>query len=162
MVRCRSPRAGPAGGASAAQNAGSTVLYAGLAGSLDGGANFGGHIFANYAVTGDTAKHSLDGHRQVAGHQCFGHSLQSRAASTSPPSRRPARRNRQDSLRNRDGICRQRRQTRRTSTAPQTAGSWTNISNNLPNAPANSLLVDPTTPTQSMWRWTPASTPPRR
>jgi hypothetical protein len=41
---------GPASGAVAAQNAGSTVLYAGLAGALDGGGNLGGAVFANAAA----------------------------------------------------------------------------------------------------------------
>ncbi len=41
---------GLASGAIASQDAGSTVLYAGMAGSLDGGANIGGHIFANTAA----------------------------------------------------------------------------------------------------------------
>jgi hypothetical protein len=42
--------AGPVSGATAVQNAGSTVLYAGMAGRLDGGGNFGGHLFVNYAA----------------------------------------------------------------------------------------------------------------
>jgi hypothetical protein len=41
---------GPASGAAGAQNAGSTVLYAGLAGQLDGGGNYGGHLFATYTA----------------------------------------------------------------------------------------------------------------
>ena len=41
---------GPASGALAAQDAGSTVLYAGMAGLLDGGGNVAGHVFANYAA----------------------------------------------------------------------------------------------------------------
>ncbi|HKO19985.1 MAG TPA: choice-of-anchor D domain-containing protein [Acidobacteriaceae bacterium] len=41
---------GPASGATAVQNAGSTVLYAGMAGRLDGGGNYGGHLFALYGA----------------------------------------------------------------------------------------------------------------
>ena len=37
---------GAASGATAAQNAGSEVLYAGMAGTLDGGGSFAGHVFA--------------------------------------------------------------------------------------------------------------------
>ncbi len=45
LVRSLAP-GGPASNAAAAQNAGSSVIYAGLAGSLDGGGSFGGHLFA--------------------------------------------------------------------------------------------------------------------
>ena len=41
---------GPASGAVAAQDAGSTVLYAGMAGTLVGGGNYGGHVFVNTAA----------------------------------------------------------------------------------------------------------------
>ncbi|HEY5220159.1 MAG TPA: hypothetical protein VIJ16_10145, partial [Gemmatimonadaceae bacterium] len=37
---------GPSSGYNAGQNAGSEVLYAGMAGTLDGGGNYGGHIFS--------------------------------------------------------------------------------------------------------------------
>ncbi len=44
---------GPASNAAAAQNAGSEVLYAGMAGALDGGGSFGGHLFS--ITTANTA-----------------------------------------------------------------------------------------------------------
>ena len=44
---------GPASNAAAAQNAGSEVLYAGMAGALDGGGSFGGHLFS--MTTANTA-----------------------------------------------------------------------------------------------------------
>ena len=136
---------GPASGAVAAQDAGSTVLYAGLAGSLDGGANFGGHIFANYAaatasssstwtdvaksrVTNDTADSGVfnpggfDISSVIADpHDATGKTVYATVMGFAG-----------------NGV-----------NAPHlyqsTSGgaSWTNISSNLPNAPANSVLVDP-------------------
>src|SRR5438874_2321863 len=47
---------GPASNAAATQNAGSEVLYAGMAGALDGGGNFGGHVFS--ITTANTASSS--------------------------------------------------------------------------------------------------------
>ena len=44
--------AGPADSAAAAQNAGSPILYAGMAGKLDGGGTAGGHLFST--ATADT------------------------------------------------------------------------------------------------------------
>jgi len=41
---------GPPSSASVTQNAGSTLLYAGMAGSLDGGGSFGGHLFSTNAA----------------------------------------------------------------------------------------------------------------
>lgn len=49
---------GPAAASGSAQNAGSTVLYAGLAGSQDGGGSIGGHLFVTTAgptASGTTA-----------------------------------------------------------------------------------------------------------
>ena len=63
---------GPASGLTAAQNAGSTVLYAGLAGSLDGGLTFGGHVFANYAAGSCEWKYGVDGRGEIDGEQRYG------------------------------------------------------------------------------------------
>ena len=136
---------GPASGAVAAQDAGSTVLYAGMAGPLDGGANFAGHIFANYAaataggntgwtdvakstVTNDTADAHLfnpggfDISSLVADpHDATGMTVYATVMGFSG-----------------NGV-----------NAPHvyrsTSGgaSWTNISSNLPNVPTNAVLVDP-------------------
>jgi hypothetical protein len=136
---------GPASGAVAAQDAGSTVLYAGLAGSLDGGANFGGHIFANYAaataggstawtdvakstVTNDTA----DAHLFNPG----GFDISSIVADPHDATGKTVYATVMGFAGN--GV-----------NAPHiyqstTGGaSWSNISSNLPNAPANAVLVDP-------------------
>jgi hypothetical protein len=63
---------GPASGAVAAANAGSTVLYAGMAGKLDGGGTYGGHLFAEYAA-GTASGDGVDGCGEVGGDErCVG------------------------------------------------------------------------------------------
>ncbi len=136
---------GPASGLAAAQNAGSTVLYAGLAGKLDGGGNYGGHVFATYAaglasgstswtdlalskVTNDTADAGVfnpggfDVSSVVAdSHDATGLTVYATVMGFAG-----------------NGVS-----------APHvyrstTGGtSWTNISSNLPNAPVNAVVVDP-------------------
>jgi hypothetical protein len=134
---------GPASGASAAQNAGSTVLYAGLAGSLDGGANFGGHIFANYAAgtaNGSTAWTDIakspvtnasgtafnPGDFDISSVVADPHDATGKTVYATVMGFAGNGVNAAHVYRSTNG-----------------GASWTNISNNLPNAPANSLLVDP-------------------
>jgi hypothetical protein len=136
---------GPASGLAAPQNAGSTVLYAGLAGEFDGGGNYGGHLFATYAagsasgstawtdlalskVTNDTADAGVfnpggfDVSAVVADpHDATGLTVYATAMGFAG-----------------NGVS-----------APHVyrsingGATWTNISGNLPNAPANALAVDP-------------------
>ena len=136
---------GPASGAVAAQNAGSTVLYAGMAGALDGGGNFGGHVFANGAagsagattVWADVAKSAVtnDGADAgvfnpggfdvssvvVDGHDAAGMTVYATVMGFAGNGK-----NAPHLYRSVDG-----------------GAHWTNISSNLPNAPANGALVDP-------------------
>jgi hypothetical protein len=136
---------GPASGAVAAANAGSTVLYAGLAGTLDGGGTYGGHMFAEYAagsagggtVWTDVAKSPVTNDVSdagvfnpggfdissvaVDGHDATGMTVYATLMGFSQ-----------------DGV-----------NAPHVyrsvngGASWTYIGSNLPNAPANAVLVDP-------------------
>ncbi len=134
---------GPASGASAAQNAGSTVLYAGLAGSLDGGANFGGHIFANYAAgtaNGSTAWTDIakspvtnasgsafnPGGFDISSVVADPHDSTGKTVYATVMGFAGNGVNAAHVYRSHDG-----------------GANWANISSNLPNAPANSLLVDP-------------------
>ena len=134
---------GPASGASAAQNAGSTVLYAGLAGSLDGGANFGGHIFANTAagtangstawtdiakspVTNVTGGAFNPGGFDISSVVADPHDSTGKTVYATVMGFAGNGINAAHVYRSTDG-----------------GAHWTNISSNLPNAPANSLLVDP-------------------
>ena len=136
---------GPASGAVAAQNAGSTVLYAGMAGSLDGGGNFGGYVFANYAagtagattvwtdvaksaVTNDTADAGVfnPGGFDVSAVVADGHDATGRTVYATVMGFAGNGLNAPHVYRSVDG-----------------GGHWTNISANLPNTPANGLVVDP-------------------
>ena len=134
---------GPASGASAAQNAGSTVLYAGLAGSLDGGANFGGHIFANTAAgtaNGSTAWTDIakspvtnasgtafnPGGFDISSVVADPHDATGKTVYATVMGFAGNGVNAAHVYRSLDG-----------------GAHWANISSNLPNAPANSLLVDP-------------------
>jgi hypothetical protein len=134
---------GPASGASAAQNAGSTVLYAGLAGSLDGGANFGGHIFANYAggtassssAWTDIAKSPVTNASGTAFNP-GGFDISSVVADPHDATGKTVYATVMGFAGNGINAAHVYRST-------DGGAHWTNISSNLPNAPANSLLVDP-------------------
>lgn len=137
--------AGPASGSTAVQDAGSTVLYAGMAGALDGGGSYGGHLFVDSAagtansntvwtdaaqstVTNDAFNSGVfnpgrfdissvtaDPH-DAAGTTVYATVMGFASAGSSAP----------HVYRSTNG-----------------GASWTNISSNLPNAPANAVLVDP-------------------
>jgi hypothetical protein len=134
---------GPASGVSAAQNAGSTILYAGLAGSFDGGANFGGHIFANYAAGSansssawtDIAKSTVSNASGTAFNP-GGFDISSVVADPHDSTGKTVYATVMGFAGNGVNAAHVYRST-------NGGASWTNISNNLPNAPANSLLVDP-------------------
>ncbi|HEY4382227.1 MAG TPA: choice-of-anchor D domain-containing protein, partial [Acidobacteriaceae bacterium] len=134
---------GPASGTVAVQNAGSTVLYAGMAGSLDGGGNFGGHVFATYSagsagattawtdvakstVTNDVAGVFNPGGFDVSAVVVDAHDGTGKTVYATVMGFAGNGMNAPHVYRSADG-----------------GGHWTNISANLPNAPANSLLVDP-------------------
>jgi hypothetical protein len=136
---------GPTSGATATQNAGSTVIYAGMAGALDGGGSFGGHLFsttlagtatstttwtdlARSPVTNDAADQQIfnpggfdlssllaDPHDST-GLTIYATVMGFTNISTNAP----------HLYRSTDG-----------------GAHWTNVSSNLPNAPANSVVVDP-------------------
>ena len=142
----RSLAAGGAVSSSAsAQNAGSAVVYAGMAGTMDGGLTVGGHVFATYAggsanattswtdvasgtVLNDTANSgkfnpagfdvsamAVDAHDST-GMTVYATVMGFSAGGVYVP----------HVYRSVDG-----------------GAHWTNISSNLPNAPANAVVVDP-------------------
>ncbi len=136
---------GPASSATSAQNAGAQVIYAGMAGALDGGGNLGGHLFSTAAagtansatpwtdlaaspVSNDTASAgkfnpggfdlssiAVDPH-DATGETVYATVMGFAGNGTNAP----------HLYRSVDG-----------------GAHWTNISSNLPNAPANSVVVDP-------------------
>ena len=136
---------GPASGAVAAQNAGSTVLYAGMAGTLDGGGNYGGHLFANTAagsasastVWADAAKSTVTNDAADAGVFNPGaFDISSVVADPHDASGKTVYATVMGFAGNGTNAPHVYRST-------DAGASWTNISSNLPNAPANAVLVDP-------------------
>jgi hypothetical protein len=137
--------AGTATSAPAAQNEGSPVLYAGMAGALDGGGSSGGHLFsittANLAtnttawmdlslssVTNDISdQHKFNpGGFDISSLAADPHDVTGKTVYATVMGFTGNGVNAPHLYRSIDG-----------------GGSWTNISSNLPNAPANSVLVDP-------------------
>jgi len=137
--------AGPASGASAVQDAGSTVLYAGMAGVLDGGAAYGGHLFvdraagtagagtiwtdaAQSAVTNDVADAGVFNPAQfdISSVVADPHDTTGMTVYATVMGFASLGANSPHVYRSTNG-----------------GASWTNISANLPNVPANAVLVDP-------------------
>jgi len=136
---------GPASGVSAVQDAGSTVLYAGMAGVLDGGGSYGGHLFVDRSagsanvntvwtdaalgtVTNDTANagtfnpRGFDISSVVADpHDATGMTVYATVM----------------------GFASLGADTPHVYRSTNGGTSWTSITANLPNAPANALVVDP-------------------
>jgi len=124
---------GPASSATAAQNAGSETLYAGMAGTLDGGGSVGGHLFSTTAA--DTAGSAtawndlgifnpgrFDISSVVADpHDATGKTVYATVMGFSG-----------------NGI-----NAPHLYRSTDAGAHWTNISGNLPDAPANSVVVDP-------------------
>jgi hypothetical protein len=116
---------GPGATSSSAQLSGSSVLYAGVAGAYDGGSNIAGHLFvtttANTKPTWtDTALPNADGFDvsaiAVDPHDATGATVYATIMGF--------------------GVPHVLRSTNFGST-------WTNVSANLPDAPANAVLIDP-------------------
>jgi hypothetical protein len=136
---------GPASGAVAAQNAGSTVLYAGMAGTLDGGGSAGGHVFeigkAGSASAGtvwtDAAKSTVTNDGADAGvFNPGGFDISSLAADPHDATGETVYATAMGFAGNGTNAPHVYRST-------DAGASWTNISSNLPNAPANAVLIDP-------------------
>lgn len=136
---------GPVSGLPSVANSGSEVLYAGLAGTLDGGRDFGGHLFSTGAantassatVWSDLALSPVT--NDLSDANVFnpgGFDISSVAVDAHDPTGSTVYATVMGFAGN--GI-----------NAPHLyrsldAGAhWTNISSNLPNAPANSVVVDP-------------------
>jgi hypothetical protein len=133
---------GPASNA-AAQNAGSEVLYAGIAGALDGGGSFGGHLFSittantagNTTTWNDLATSPVT-NGQGSGFNPGGFDLSSLAADLHDATGSTIYATVMGFAGNGINAAHLYRST-------DAGAHWTNISSNLPNAPANSVVVDP-------------------
>jgi len=133
---------GLASTATAAQNAGSQVLYAGMAGSLDGGGNFGGHLFVTASAntaTNTTAWTDLTASpvsNDPGGFNAGGFDLSSVAVDPHDATGSTVYATVMGFTGNGINAPHVYRST-------DTGAHWINISSNLPNAPANSVVVDP-------------------
>jgi hypothetical protein len=134
---------GPTSSAAAVQNAGSEVLYAGMAGSLDGGRSFGGHLFS--ITTGNTATNTtawndvavspvMNG--QGIGFNPGGFDVSSLGADPHDSTGATIYVTVMGFAGNGVNAAHLYRST-------DAGAHWSNVSSNLPNAPANSVVVDP-------------------
>ena len=124
---------GPASAATAAQNAGSETLYAGMAGTLDGGGSVGGHLFSTTAAdTADSATAWTD----LGIFNPGGFDISSVAADPHDATGKTVYATVMGFSGNGINAPHLYRST-------DAGGHWTNITGNLPDAPANSVVVDP-------------------
>jgi len=136
---------GPASGAVPVQDAGSTVLYAGMAGALDGGTGFGGHVFADLeagtagvgAVWTDLARSTVT--NDVADAGVFNPGGFAISSVTADPHDATGMTVYATVM----GFAGNGVNAPHVYRSTNGGASWTNISGNLPNAPANGVLVDP-------------------
>jgi hypothetical protein len=136
---------GPAATATAAENAGSQVLYAGMAGAHDGGGSFGGHLFSTTAAntaTNTTAWSDLAASPVIndsSGSGVFNPGAFDLSTVTIDP---------HDATGNTVyaavmGFTGNGINAPHLYRSTNAGASWSNISSNLPNSPANGVIVDP-------------------
>ncbi|MCU1319121.1 MAG: BNR/Asp-box repeat protein, partial [Edaphobacter sp.] len=134
---------GPLSQATAAQNAGSQVIYAGMAGVLDGGGSLGGHLFsittagtAGNATTWTDLAASPVASAASSVFNPGGFDLSSIAIDPHDATGKTV----YVTIMGFSGNGISASHLYRSIDA---GGHWTDISSNLPNAPANSVIVDP-------------------
>ncbi|MEI9981620.1 MAG: choice-of-anchor D domain-containing protein [Edaphobacter sp.] len=134
---------GPASQTTVAQNAGAEVLYAGMAGAFDGGGVFGGHLFS--ITTGNTAMNTTAWsdlsmspvtNGQGNAFNPGGFDISSLAADSHDSTGATIYATVMGFAGNGVNAAHLYRST-------DAGGHWINVSSNLPNAPANSVVVDP-------------------
>ncbi|MGI4755575.1 MAG: choice-of-anchor D domain-containing protein [Janthinobacterium lividum] len=131
---------GPAVITNGTQNSGSSVLYAGLAGVADGGSSFAGGLYVNTSAntaTSSTVWTNVAGNRVTndpSGFNAGGFDISSIAVDPSDSTGSTVYATIMGF-----GYPHVYRST-------NAGGTWTNISSNLPDAPANSVVVDPNNP----------------
>ncbi len=136
---------GAVSGSSNAQNAGSEVIYAGMAGTLDGGQGVGGHVFVtragntatNTTAWTDVARGTVTNDAADAGvFNPGGFDVSSVAVDVHDTTG-------QTVYVTVMGFAGSGTNAPHVYRSVDAGGHWTNISSNLPNAPANSVVVDP-------------------
>lgn len=136
---------GPADSASNAQNAGSSVLYAGMAGSLDGGGSLGGHVFsiADAATADNTSPWTDLATSPVSNDAADQNKFNPGAFDISSLAADPHDATGNTIYATVMGFTGNGINAPHLYRSTDAGAHWTNISSNLPNAPANSVLVDP-------------------
>jgi hypothetical protein len=136
---------GPAASAATAAGSGSTVLYAGMAGALDGGGKVGGHVFATTAAN---AASSVTAWTDLAGSpvtndgvgggvfNAAGFDISSVAVDPHDTTGMTVYATVMGFTGNGVTVAHAYRST-------DGGAHWTNIGSNLPDSPANSIVVDP-------------------
>jgi hypothetical protein len=136
---------GVVSGATSAQNAGSSVLYAGMAGALDGGGILGGHVFtttagatANSATvwTDIAASPVSDGSATSDRFNAGGFDISSLTVDPHDATGKTV-------YATVMGFAGNSVKAPHLYRSIDGGAHWANISSNLPNAPANSVVVDP-------------------
>jgi hypothetical protein len=130
---------GPASNATSAQNAGAQVIYGGMAGTLDGGGGAGGHLFVIQAAGtatsasawSDMTASPVTTNSVVSTFNPSGYDISSIAVDPHDATGRTVYVTVMGF-----GVAHLYRSI-------DAGAHWTNITRNLPNAPANSVVVDP-------------------
>ena len=137
--------AGPASGAPAPQDAGSTVLYAGMAGALDGGSSYGGHLFVDSAAgTANSNTAWTDAAQSAVTNDAFNAGVFNPGRfDISSVTADPHDAGGMTVYATVMGFASTGISAPHVYRSTNGGASWTNISSNLPNAPANAVLVDP-------------------
>ncbi len=136
---------GPTSSATAAQNAGSQVLYAGMAGALDDGGSYGGHIFSTTNAgtsTSTTAWTDLTS-SPVTNDNADAEQFNPGAFDISSITADPHDSTGQTIYATVMGFANNGINAPHIYRSTDGGAHWLNISANLPNAPANSLVIDP-------------------
>ena len=136
---------GPVSGASAAANAGSEVLYAGLAGVLDGGGSLGGHLFSTSAgaTAGPATVWNDLGLSPVANDGASGGVFNPSGFDVSSVVVDLHDATGGTVYATLTGFAGNGVNAPHVYRSVDAGSHWTNLSSNLPNAPTNSLAVDP-------------------
>lgn len=136
---------GPVSTASPAANAGSKVLYAGLAGVRDGGGNLGGHLFSTSAAdtAGPTTVWADLALSQVTNDTASGGTFNPGGFDVSSIAIDPHDATGKTVYATLSGFGGNGIDAPHAYQSVDGGAHWTDVSSNLPNAPANSIVVDP-------------------
>jgi hypothetical protein len=134
---------GPATTSTSAQNSGSSILYAGLAGTLDGGGTLGGHIFTTTSAATATNTSAWTDIATSAVTNVTGGAFNPGNFDISSLAADPHDATGKTIYATIMGFVGNGINAAHLYRSTNAGATWTNISSNLPNAPANSVVIDP-------------------